>query len=357
MKSIVVAMSAIKLNRGLKPVLDIASLQVTAGELIAVIGPNGAGKSTLLQAINLLLPFHQGRLSLFGEDAAIVDSLTFRRRCAMVFQDPLFINDTVYNNVALPLRFRGLRQTATEQRVIAALETFHCAHLAQRQAFCLSGGEAKRVCLARALVCEPELLLLDEPFTALDPATGKTLLSELRQVAIARGMTVIMVSHNLSNVLQFTDRAIVMEKGCIVQDDSPETVLRRPGSLEIAELVGMDNVFGCQVVETPLGRVLYLADEIGFPYPGQPLAPPAYCCLPGDIFFLEDSGSAEDPSRVTLNGTVRQVIPGIGVYQVVVEVGSLEFHLRLSRAQAARRLLAGQTIRFAFDLQEAHFIR
>ena len=355
MKSAVIDMMGIKACRGQKVVLDIPALQLLAGELISVIGPNGAGKSTLLQTINLLLPYKEGRLQLFGEDGE-PNSLALRRRCAMVFQEPLFINSTVFTNIALPLRLRNLPDAVMTERVMTVLDMFHCSHLANRQALRLSGGEAKRVCLARALVCEPELLLLDEPFAALDPATRKNLLVELRQVAETRAMTVVFVSHNLNDVLQFTERVIVMEKGTIVQEGHPGDVLRRPASRAIAELVGMDNILPCKLGTTSgINSILLGQGRVAIKYPFEMPIGAQYCCLPGDIFELEDPGQMEEPDQIRWAGTIRQVIPGIGVCQVVVDTDGLILNLRFAREQAAH-LRVGQMIRFSFDPTESHLI-
>lgn len=355
MKAAVIDMTGVKAYRGKKLVLDVPALQIASGELISVIGPNGAGKSTLLQAINLLLPYREGELRLFGEDGK-GNPLALRRRCAMVFQEPLFLNSTVFANVALPLHLRHLPESVVAQRVMAMLDMFHCEHLVNRQALRLSGGEAKRVCLARALVCEPELLLLDEPFTALDPATRKNLLVELRQAAEARAMTVVFVSHNLNDVLQFTERVIVMEKGTIVQEGHPGNVIRRPATRAIAELAGMDNILPCKVDETMNGnRILLGQNRSAITYPFEIPMEAQYCCLPGDIFEIADSDEAEEADQIQWTGLIRQVIPGIGVYQVVVETQGLVLNLRLAREQAAH-LAVGQTLRFSFDPAESHLI-
>jgi len=354
MKAAVIDMQDIKSYRGQKLVLDIPALQFTAGELISVIGPNGAGKSTLLQVVNLLLPYKTGRLQLFGEEAG-ADPLSLRRRCAMVFQDSLFVKGTVFANVALPLQMRNMPASMVTERVMAVLEMFHCTHLANRQALRLSGGEAKRVCLARALACEPELLLLDEPFAALDPATRKNLLIELRQVAETKKMTVVFVSHNLNDVLQFTERVIVMENGAVVQAGHPGDVIRRPSSRAIAELAGMDNILPCQLEQTSSGTQILLHGGVAVPYPAKAPLQAKYCCLPGDVFQLEEPNQPEQPDQIHWVGTVRQIIPGIGVYQVVVEMDGLALNLRLAREQATDLNIA-QEILFSFATEEIHLI-
>ena len=355
MKPAVIDIAEVRAFRGKKKVLDIPALQIASGELISVVGPNGAGKSTLLQAINLLLPCKEGKLLLFGEDAA-VNPLALRRRCAMVFQEPLFLNSTVFANVALPLKLRNLSASMITERVMSALDMFHCTHLVDRQALRLSGGEAKRVCLARALVCEPELLLLDEPFAALDPATRKNLLIELRQAAEARLMTVVFVSHNLNDVLQFTERVVVMEKGTIVQEGHPGEVIRQPASRAIAELVGMDNILQCELENTlGVNRILLDSGRITINYPFAAPESVQYCCLPGDIFEIQDVAQAERPEQIQWAGIIQQIVPGIGVYQIVVAFQGVTLNLRFAREQAMQ-LTVGQMLRFSFNPLECHLI-
>ncbi|MBP2663907.1 MAG: Polyamine-transporting ATPase, partial [Firmicutes bacterium] len=145
----------IKVFRNKRQTLIIETLSIAAGEIVAIVGPNGAGKSTLLQLINMHLSYKTGKMVLFGEDVAGADKHSLRLRSSMVFQEAMLLDDTVFDNVALALRFRGMAEREIQAKVNKALEDFHCAHLATRMARKLSGGEAQRVCLARALVYEP----------------------------------------------------------------------------------------------------------------------------------------------------------------------------------------------------------
>jgi len=354
MKPTMIDIENLKASRSGKLVLSVPRFQVAQGELVAIIGPNGAGKSSLLQVINGLLTFQEGRMRLLGNDFESFDKVNLRRRCAMVFQEPLFVQDTVFENVALPLRLRGWKEDKLREKVASALATFRCANLAQRLAHRLSGGEAQRVCLARAFVTEPELLLLDEPFTALDPVTRSDLLVELRQVALDRGITVLLISHNLSEVLHFTQRAVVMEKGTIVQDDIPERVMRCPATLSVARLVGMDNILPCEVKPVAGGSLIQVAGEFEFIWEGKIDAPEVNCCLPGDVFLLS-LPAASGERLVSLKATVRQIIPGIGVYQVKAELTNIVLTLRISREEA-RSLEQNAEAVIVFDPRAAHII-
>lgn len=352
----VLELSNIKVIRGSKQVLDIHSLALNRGELVSIIGPNGAGKSTLLQVINLLIPISQGSIRLYGKDDREIDKRHFRRRCSLVFQDALVLKDTVFNNVALPLRLRSHPKKEITERVMKALAAFRCAHLASRLAHQLSGGEAQRVCLARALVCEPELLLLDEPFTALDPLTRMELGRELKQVAIENNMTVLLVSHNLYDVLHFTHRAIVMQNGRIIQDDIPETILRRPANLATAKLIGMDNIISCELQPNGEGTEVRLPNGLTFLHSAiLTQAGHGYCCFPGDIFSNSVTTSIANKS-VRLNAQVTQITPSIGVYYIQVKCQGLDFNLKVSRETAMTYFALDESVQLVFDPQEAHFI-
>ena len=151
--------------------LQIAALELQSGEVLAILGPNGGGKSTLLRVIGLLQRPTHGKVLFRGENAFDGNSLRLRRHIASVFQEPLLLNATVYENAALGLKLRGIGGPEISRRLDPWLERLGIADLRQRNARSLSGGEAQRTSLARALALEPEILLLDEPFAALDPAS------------------------------------------------------------------------------------------------------------------------------------------------------------------------------------------
>ena len=357
----VLTMRDIRVSRnGADRVLDIEELTIRQGEVMAVVGPNGAGKSTLLQTINLLHDY-RGELSLFGIRPDKSNATDLRRRCSLVFQEALLLEGSVADNVGWPLRFRRFSDTVIKNKVQQALADFGCERLSGRSAKCLSGGEAQRVCIARALATDPELLLLDEPFAALDVAIRSSLIEEIRLVAQRRGITVVLVSHSFSDVLDFAERAVVLAEGRICQDDQPQVLMRRPRELPVAQLVGMDNILECKIETGMNGATVHLAGGISFsPNPNHHHPVTArYCCLPGDAFFLIEPAVEENKTKagaVIVDGVVRRIIPGIGCWRVVVNVDDLQFSMRLPGVQAEQKLQTGAPVRFGFDTAEAQLL-
>jgi tungstate transport system ATP-binding protein len=166
--------------RGGSRVLQIPSFALYANETVALIGPNGAGKSSFLLALAGLLPLESGEI-VFRQQSIVPGfaSTEYRRKLAMVFQEPLLFDMTVFDNVAIGLKLRRLGRREINERVKSCLDRFRIAHLADRSARKLSGGEAQRTSLARAFAANPEIILLDEPFVALDPPARQALSDDL----------------------------------------------------------------------------------------------------------------------------------------------------------------------------------
>ncbi len=230
-------------------ILAVDSLAVYPGEVLAIMGPNGAGKSTLLRLMGLLQRPTQGKIYFHGREAAPTDGLAIRRRMASVFQEPLLLNASVYDNAALGLRLRGLDGRTIEPRIRPWLERLGIEHLAGRQARTLSGGEAQRTSLVRALALEPEILLLDEPFSPLDPPTREGLLLDLERILRETGITTVLVTHDRDEAFMLGDRVAVLIAGKIHQVGAAAEVFLRPVNEAVAHFVGIDTKLS-GVVET-----------------------------------------------------------------------------------------------------------
>lgn len=227
-------------RRGERAVLDGVSLDVAPGELLALIGPSGAGKSTLLAAIHRLIEPSAGTIHVGGRDVREGPAHVHRRRIGYAFQGVgLFPHLTVAENVAIAPRLLGWDAARIERRVRALLERVGLdpALHAERLPDELSGGQAQRVGVARALAVEPALLLLDEPFGALDPETRARLQEDLARLRASLGVTTLLVSHDLAEALLLADRVAVLIDGRLARVAGPRELLRDPGVPAIEALI------------------------------------------------------------------------------------------------------------------------
>lgn len=258
----VLSVKNISVVKGGRAVLRVPTLSVARGEFIAVTGPNGAGKSTLLKALALLETPVAGEISLNGQPVRnSQDRLKARRRTAMVFQDPLLLRGKVLDNVGLGLKLRGVPKGARIEKSGKWLTKLNIAHLADRDVRTLSGGEAQRVSLARAMVLEPDVLFLDEPFTYLDTPTRAALVGELKEILAEAGTTAIMVTHDLNDIPYLADRMIVMMQGVIEQEGPVREVLDRPRNRDVAGFLGVENIWPGLLVPCDNSYGIFTAED------------------------------------------------------------------------------------------------
>jgi len=216
------------IKRGGRETLQIDSLDISRGETLTVVGPNGAGKSTLLLALAHLLKPARGDIQFDGKSVTKWNDLEYRRKISYVFQAPLLMDMTVEQNVALGLRFRGISKEDAQERAGRWIKAMGIESLIGRRAGELSGGEAQRVSIARAFVLEPELLLLDEPFAALDPPTRSKLLEDLSNLLREDHRTAIFVTHNLNEAAKLSHRIAVVVGGMLRQVGTVREIKEHP---------------------------------------------------------------------------------------------------------------------------------
>lgn len=195
------------------------------GEVLALVGPNGAGKTSLLLTLALLQRPVEGRIEIDGTVVTTKNTLQLRRRMAVVFQEPLLMNTTVLGNVTTGLRIRGMAAGPARKRAEEWLDRLGIAHLRDRSALHLSGGEAQRVNLARALALQPAILFLDEPFTGLDYPTRHDLLEDLGAILRETGITTLFVTHDYAEIPFLAQRVAVMAHGRLLRSGSVQEVL------------------------------------------------------------------------------------------------------------------------------------
>ena len=236
----VLGIGAVTKRFGALSVLDRCSLDVAVGEIVTLLGPSGCGKTTLLRCSAGFWTPDGGTIRIDGPDLARVPGN--RRPVGVVFQSyALFPHLTVAGNVGYGLRMRGLPRAEIANRVAAALETVALSGFAERFPAQLSGGQQQRVAIARVLVLEPRVLLLDEPFNALDAKLRGTMQVELRQLIKRLGITAIFVTHDQEEALTMSDRIAVMRDGRIEQAAPPDEVFDRPASAYVADFIGSSN--------------------------------------------------------------------------------------------------------------------
>jgi len=217
-------------------------LAVAPGEFLTLLGPSGSGKTTLLKIVAGFEAPDRGTVALAGRDITALSPA--RRNIGMVFQNyALFPHMDAAGNVGFPLAMRGMGRQAARDKVEATLALVGLAGYAERMPRALSGGQQQRVALARAIVFDPALLLLDEPFGALDRKLRGQMQEEVRRLQRRLAITTLFVTHDQEEALALSDRIAVMNEGALVQIGTPEDIYRRPATRFVAEFVGEANIF------------------------------------------------------------------------------------------------------------------
>lgn len=239
----------IKLERvskffGDRLILDSIDAEIPSGKIFTIIGPSGQGKTTLLRLINLLDIPSSGDIFIDGISLKTVskNNTNIRRKMGMVFQTPIAFNETVASNIAMGLKYRGISKNEITRRVTEKLGEIGLSGYENRKAKTLSGGEMQRVSLARAMITEPDLLLLDEPTANLDPVSTTKIEELIRYYNRTCGTTIIMSSHDLYQGQRMADIIAVMMNGKFVQFGETISVFSEPKSVDVAQFIGIRNI-------------------------------------------------------------------------------------------------------------------
>ncbi len=345
-----------------RTVLDVPRLAVRRGEVLTLVGRNGSGKTTLLRLFGLLIPPTRGRVVFGGEEVDFGSArplLLRRRRMAAVMQEPLLCRMSVRRNVALGLRFRGLPEKELRRRVDVWLERLSISHLADRPASRLSGGEAQRTSLARAMALNPEVLFLDEPFAALDAPTRQSLLQEFRKVLADSEVTAVFATHDRGEALSLGDRVAVLTGGRVAQVGSAEAVFSRPEQLEVARFLGIETLIPGRVTGTANGLVQVDCGQVRLEVEGKldPGEEVHVSVRPEEIDLHEDGSAAVGEARNVLAGRVVSTVPAETHYRVEIDCGARVVAV-VSRARFREmRLETGKPVQATFSPRAAHLIR
>lgn len=305
----ILEINQLRVSRGTEFDLIIDHLTLNPGEVLAVVGPNGAGKSTLLLTISKLLVPASGSITYRGTDLTHLKELDYRRNIALVMQDPLLFDTTVYNNIRTGLRFRGLSKKEQEERIESWMERLKISHLRDRHSAQLSSGQAQRVSLARALVLNPAILLLDEPFSPLDSPTRSKLIEDLRTLLSRFGTTTVFITHDQEQALSLGDRVAIILDGMLRQVGSPESVFSSPRDSEVANFLGVENVLPGMVNESKNGKISvevhhHQLEAIGDEQPGRQIF---FCLRPEDITLWKTIDLPRSSARNVLTGKIASI--------------------------------------------------
>ncbi len=344
-------------RRGGRVLLDVPSFDLAPSEVIALIGPNGAGKTTLVLQLALLERPHGGEILFDGAPARGRD-LALRRRMAVVFQEPLLLDRTAAANVETGLRLRGVHGAERRTRVARWLERFGVAALAGRSPRTLSGGEAQRVSLARAFALEPEVLLLDEPFSALDQPTREAITGDLAAALAETGVTALIVTHDRDEAARLGHRVAVMIRGRITHTGTPSDVFGTPADEETAAFVGVETMIPATVVGRDGGLVRLAAGghEIEAVAAGD-FTSALVCLRPEDVSISPGGEHAVGSARNRISGRVTRVTRSGADARVEIDCG---FPLI---ARVTRRSLddlgidTGSSVVATFKATAVHLIR
>ncbi|HEY4696228.1 MAG TPA: ABC transporter ATP-binding protein [Candidatus Hydromicrobium sp.] len=232
--------------------LTVDNIYTEKGKILTIIGPNGSGKSTLIRLINLLEKPDSGKIYFNNCEISGrgVKSTEVRKKMAVVFQEPLLFNTSVYNNIIMGLKIRKIKISEVKDRVDYFINKLKIESLLNRSTRNLSGGEKQRVSLARAMVLDPELLLLDEPLANIDQSSRESLRLDLFEVLKSYGKSVVYVTHDRNEAMVLADDIAVMDKGKILQFAGKEEVFRKPKNEFIARFVGVETIVNGIILES-----------------------------------------------------------------------------------------------------------
>ena len=336
------------------------NLPLTPPSVMILFGPSGSGKTTILRCLAGLERPEAGTISFndsvwFDADTGI-DIPPQARRLGYMAQDyALFPNYTVEGNIAYGLT--GLSILEKRARVEEVLHLLQIEQLSQHRPAQLSGGQQQRVALARAIARRPQLLLLDEPLTALDAPTRARLRKDLRTLLIQLAIPSVIVTHDWTEALALGDDMAVIDHGRVLQTGKPQDVFSRPTNAEIARVVGVETVVQGTVreIRDELATVqVGTVDVTAMASPG--LDSDVFVCIRAEDVTLELSGSAETSARNHLRGTVQSVTPLGALVQVTVDCGFLLTALVTRSALSELRVAVGSEVRAAFKAGSVHLI-
>jgi putative spermidine/putrescine transport system ATP-binding protein len=332
------------------------SLSIRPGEFMTLLGPSGCGKTTVLNLVAGFFSPDGGEIRIGGE--RVNDVPTYKREVGMMFQNyALFPHMSVAANIGYGLKARRLARGEIERRLREVLILVRLVGYDDRRPRELSGGQQQRVALARALVINPKVLLLDEPFSALDKNLRASMQVELRDIQRKLGVTTVFVTHDQSEALSLSDRLAVMSEGRIRQLGTPQDIYRRPCERFVASFVGDANVLRGRIASVDAARAIVTLGAAQIAVPVAPLSGAAASATV-DLFVRPEQLRLTDPEEKSCAGKgtiVAQVYQGghVDIYVECADLSPTRLLARLSGPQALRGWALGTRVGIAVNADEA----
>jgi ABC-type Fe3+/spermidine/putrescine transport system ATPase subunit len=316
--------------------VDHISVDIREGSLTAILGPSGCGKTTLLRCVSGLIMPDSGKIFVGGNDVTYLEP--FKRNLGMVFQRPsMFPHMTAFENIAWGLRLRKWRKNDISRRVKEMLQLVHLEGMENRKPSQLSGGQAQRVVIARALAPEPDLLLLDEPLSALDAKLRDELILEIAEIHRKTGCTTLLVTHDQGEALTIADNVVLMNEGHIEQEGTPLDIYQKPKTLFGATFIGTNNFLpgivkqmGQKItVEIPdLGINFQVEDAAAELKPGGPVW---VCMRADDIDIIEAQQTSSYQNVIDVDVEFASLTGGVVIVEGKLKNQTIRIHVGGSR--------------------------
>ncbi|UUX91591.1 ABC transporter ATP-binding protein [Methanoplanus endosymbiosus] len=330
------------------------SMKINKGEYFFIIGPSGAGKTILLETIaGLHLP-DSGRVLIRGEDVFLKPPE--KRDIALVYQDySLFPHMTIFDNVAFGLRMAKKSRAEVKESVGRMLNHFGISHLSERKPLTMSGGEQQRVALARALVINPEILLLDEPLSAMDPVNRDRFIKDLDSIHKEFGITIVQVTHSREEAISLADRIAVIADGRLEQTGSLNEVFKTPASPVVARMAGIDNIFDGVVTDAGDDGICLIdlgGVSLKVLYSGKKGDNVNLYIHASDVLLM-DSMPENGPDNI-LNGKIEGIFQRNNYFRVIVDCGESIYSSLSPREMAESNFKPGMEVYVAFSSANVH---